>query len=201
MVLRRSYLTALVATGKIWQLNLGRLVSLLRGPTSASHSSTTHSGGSHSTHSGSLPATAMVRNDPSAPFVVQMLAPKQSWFALLMKYLFPLALLVYMTYQLSSLLPGSGSKSGGGAGLPFNMKTTHSRAEKSTTHFDDVKGVDEAIDELREIVEYLRNPAQFEKFGANMPRGVLLSGPPGTGERIGARVMRRLHCVAQARHC
>jgi cell division protease FtsH len=55
--------------------------------------------------------------------------------------------------------------------------------------FDDVAGVDEAKDELREIVEFLRNPDQYGRLGGRMPKGVLLVGPPGTGKTLLAKAV------------
>jgi cell division protease FtsH len=55
--------------------------------------------------------------------------------------------------------------------------------------FDDVAGVDEAKDELREIVEFLKNPERYGRLGGRMPKGVLLVGPPGTGKTLLARAV------------
>ena len=55
--------------------------------------------------------------------------------------------------------------------------------------FNDVAGIDEAIDEVKEIVEFLKNPYKFASVGATIPRGVLLVGPPGTGKTLLARAV------------
>src|SRR5262249_16037190 len=55
--------------------------------------------------------------------------------------------------------------------------------------FDDVAGVDEAKEELREIVDFLKNPQQYGRLGGRMPKGVLLVGPPGTGKTLLAKAV------------
>jgi cell division protease FtsH len=62
--------------------------------------------------------------------------------------------------------------------------------EKDTkTSFDDVAGVDEAKDELKEIVEFLKQPKEYGRLGAHVPKGILLIGPPGTGKTLLARAV------------
>lgn len=62
-------------------------------------------------------------------------------------------------------------------------------ADRPKVHFDDAEGVDEAKQELREVVEFLKSPAKFAVVGARTPKGVLLIGPPGTGKTLLARAV------------
>jgi cell division protease FtsH len=60
---------------------------------------------------------------------------------------------------------------------------------KTKVTFKDVAGIDEAVEEVREVVEYLKNPEKFKSLGGNIPKGVLLVGPPGTGKTLLARAV------------
>ena len=81
----------------------------------------------------------------------------------------------------------------GGAG-PFGMgkskaKLLNGKEEKRKVTFADVAGVDEAKEEVQEIVEFLKEPSAFQKLGGRIPKGVLLVGPPGTGKTLLAKAI------------
>ena len=66
---------------------------------------------------------------------------------------------------------------------------TYTTQEKVSVTFDDVAGMEDSKQELKEVVDYLRNPQQFERVGGKVPKGVLLVGPPGTGKTLLARAV------------
>ena len=81
-------------------------------------------------------------------------------------------------------------QSGGNKALSFGKSRArlHSTQQKKVT-FKDVAGVEEAKEELQEIIEFLREPQKFQKLGGRIPKGVLLVGPPGTGKTLLARAV------------
>ena len=81
-------------------------------------------------------------------------------------------------------------QSGGGKALSFGKSKARLMGDKKNpTTFKDVAGVDEAKEELHEIIEFLKEPQKFSKLGGKIPKGVLLVGPPGTGKTLLARAI------------
>src|SRR5918912_1389872 len=71
--------------------------------------------------------------------------------------------------------------------MPRTSPTHVQPGSSSSVSWDDVAGVEEAKEELREVVDFLRNPKRFERLGARVPKGILLHGPPGTGKTLLAK--------------
>lgn len=84
------------------------------------------------------------------------------------------------------------NRAGGGAGAMQFGKSKAKLAGEDTVNkvtFKDVAGIDEVKEELQEIIDFLKNPAKFTRFGAKIPKGVMLSGAPGTGKTLVAKAV------------
>ncbi|MBO1909731.1 ATP-dependent metallopeptidase FtsH/Yme1/Tma family protein, partial [Microvirga sp. 3-52] len=113
--------------------------------------------------------------------------PQPSLLGSLLLSLLPFALMIGIVVWLSRRAIGQQ----GGGGL---MSIGKSKAKLLTeahgrVTFDDVAGIDEAKEDLQEVVEFLRDPQKFQRLGGRIPRGVLLVGPPGTGKTLTARAV------------
>ena len=109
-------------------------------------------------------------------------ATTSAWSPVLM-WLLPMALMFFLWSRTASNL-------GTGGALAFGRSRAKIYADDDVkVTFADVAGIDEATDELREIVDFLRNPTKYTGLGARIPKGVLLVGPPGTGKTLLARAV------------
>ncbi len=113
-------------------------------------------------------------------------AQQQSGFTSFLMTLLPFALLIGVWIYFMNRMQGGGK----GGAMGFGKSKAKLLTEKSgRVTFDDVAGIDEAKDELEEIVEFLRNPQKFSRLGGKIPKGALLVGPPGTGKTLLARAI------------
>lgn len=98
-------------------------------------------------------------------------------------------LLVVMLFLFNRQARAMGGGGGGGWGPFVSKSTVQARKERPDVTFDDVAGIEEAKEELQELVEFLRNPDKFLNIGGRIPRGVLLIGAPGTGKTLLAQAI------------
>ena len=134
---------------------------------------------------------------PNDPTLIQKLESKKvqitvkpaggdTWTSILISNLLPLIIFILVWYWLARGMRGGG---GMGGAMGFGKSKAKLMESQGTVTFDDVAGVDEAKEDLQEVVEFLREPGKFQAVGGKIPRGVLLVGPPGTGKTLLARAV------------
>ena len=111
---------------------------------------------------------------------------EQSGFLSVLSLWLPVLVLIGIWIFFMNRMQGGGR----GGAMGFGKSKAKLLTEKSgRVTFDDVAGIDEAKEELEEIVEFLRNPQKFSRLGGKIPKGALLVGPPGTGKTLLARAI------------
>ena len=124
--------------------------------------------------------------DPKNPIHVQMHNPTSTRSAII-----SLTARVLIAFVVVSAISALMDEKGVGRGMGMNSGSKHIQEAQDDTgvRFDDVRGVDEALAELQEIVMYLKNPSKFTRLGGKLPRGLLLTGQPGTGKTLLAKAI------------
>ena len=127
------------------------------------------------------------KNDKPMKFTWKQATDNSWWLSLVPNLILILLLGVVWWYFMRKL---SGSMGDAGKSMNFGKAKIKSISdEKRKTTFADVAGADEEKEELREIVEFLKDPKKYNELGARIPKGVLLVGPPGTGKTLLARAV------------
>ncbi|HSL44502.1 MAG TPA: ATP-dependent zinc metalloprotease FtsH [Anaerolineales bacterium] len=178
-----SEFKAKITSSEIVEVTLGqeRIVGTMKNPDATDETNAT------------IPFTtnAVPEGDPTLILALDMARVKYSVSeppsplgSFLMAYLLPLAVIGGIWYM------GYRQMAGGGRGGMFGVgksKATEVKPETVGITFKDVGGVDEAITELQEVIQFLKAPEKFSGLGGRIPKGVLLVGPPGTGKTLLAK--------------
>ncbi len=129
--------------------------------------------------------TETVLRENSVPFNVEADVGRNNVASVLLSLL-PIVLIVAFVFFMMRQMQGGGTR----GAMSFGKSRARLLTEKhGRVTFDDVAGVDEAKEELQEIVEFLQDPSKFQRLGGKIPKGALLVGPPGTGKTLLARAV------------
>ncbi len=124
-----------------------------------------------------------------AIFSAEIIEQTSPLLSILLYWILPIVVFVLLGQFLSNKMM---DKAGGPNSMMFSMGKSNAKVYVKSSdgiRFSDVEGVDEAEENLQEIVDYLQNPGKYEEIGASMPKGVLLVGPPGTGKTMLAKAV------------
>ncbi len=137
-----------------------------------------------------MPFTAVRVEDPGLTAELEKLGVSfrgefsSGWLVTVLSWVVPVAIFALFWGFLFKRMAG------GGGVMQFGKSKAKVYIEKTTgVTFEDVKGIDEAEAELMEVVDFLKNPAKYQRLGGHIPKGVLLLGPPGTGKTLLARAV------------
>ncbi|MCL6451535.1 MAG: AAA family ATPase, partial [Acetobacteraceae bacterium] len=131
------------------------------------------------------PSIYAVLRDKKVPTSFQL--PAQApWWTTLLSTVLPVLLVVGAFFIIMQQTQGGGNRV-----MQFGKSRArlHSASDGKRVTFKDVAGVDEVVEELQEIVDYLKHPRKYMELGARIPKGVLLFGAPGTGKTLVARAV------------
>lgn len=127
---------------------------------------------------------------PEEEHVTVIFSKQENYWITILSWLIPFALIVLLW---TFLLRGASSRISGMGNSAFNFGQSRARLleedEKSKITFDNVAGLEEAKEEIFELVKFLKSPEKYQKLGAKIPKGILLVGPPGTGKTLLAKAV------------
>ena len=128
-----------------------------------------------------------VMGSPNLPVWIKVSKTPEPTYMRFLRILQMVTAIFFVLFLIGFMLVQAGK---GGAGLlDNNVSNHHQIIPSSPIRFKDVQGCDEVKDQLVQVVDFLKNPEKFERYGATMPRGYLLEGPPGVGKTMLAKAV------------